>query len=278
MIKRFQAERFVVAIKTPQHQAKVFQVIFSRSDGSMFVNFPYFLNSHGLATIATVPANTTFPAEISLVSAGKVTSHLVKYSHHRDGRVHFSQHGKVKTEVIKQAVPLDKVDGHIFTVQIQGVHGFKTLTPKDMQASDVQKKLIGFEFDSDELSAVKIVGRWFSKQSLLERIEGNVVGPKIVGENTKGERVVGFALGPTPKSPLEDYTLYLSCEVIPEFSKNETELTFTGGFDSVEIVNNHAVDTSFLALSYPNSDYDNLKAKLGSIDLVTSRQLGSGKN
>jgi len=192
--------------------------------------------------------------------------------------VHFSQHGKVKTEVIKQAVPLDKVDGHIFTVQIQGVHGFKPLTLKDTQESSNQKQLIGFGFGSDELPAVKVVGRWFSKKSLLARISGNVVGPKIVGENSKGQRLIGFALGPIPQSPLEDYTLYLSCEVIPKFSENETELTFTGGFDSDEIVNNHAVDTSFLALSYPNSDYDNLKTKLGSIDLVTSRQLGNDKN
>lgn len=69
--------------------------------------------------MATMHKGQQYPTSLSLIDGGKVTSHKVKYSHHPDGRTHFSQDGKIFTKVIKSSASFDEVDGHLFTVQFQ---------------------------------------------------------------------------------------------------------------------------------------------------------------
>ena len=52
----------------------------------------------------------------------RITSHLVKYSHHVDGRAHFSQGGKILTAIKRQSMALDKQYGHIFSLLVQGLN------------------------------------------------------------------------------------------------------------------------------------------------------------
>lgn len=62
---------------------------------------------------------------LDLRDGGKVTSHLVKYAHHPDGEAHFSQTGKVLTQVRRRAMPLDGIEGHCFHDSGTGARGFR---------------------------------------------------------------------------------------------------------------------------------------------------------
>jgi hypothetical protein len=95
MIKAFEGKRFIFTIATNDQTSKIFDVMFS-SEGSIYVNFPYFKNSIGIASLVTYPAGKMHLPELSYLEGGKVTSHLVKFAYHPNGRTHFSQTGKVK--------------------------------------------------------------------------------------------------------------------------------------------------------------------------------------
>ena len=49
-----------------------------------------------------------------------------------------------------------------------------------------------------------------------------------------------------------------------------TTLTFIGGFDDVTTIHDPSRPTSMLALTYPADDADDLRSRIGSIDLPPS--------
>ena len=77
-------------------RVKAFQIVFG-GDGSLFITFPYSRHRTGILSASAIPATGTRQSQVNLEQGGKVTSHLVKYSHHTDGRAHFSQTGKIVT-------------------------------------------------------------------------------------------------------------------------------------------------------------------------------------
>jgi len=92
------SERVVCVVKVGELRAKAFQIGFER-DGSLFIHFPYFRHRIGILSSAEIPATGERKVDVSLEHGGKVTSHLIKYSHHTDGRAHFSQDGKIFTAI-----------------------------------------------------------------------------------------------------------------------------------------------------------------------------------
>lgn len=99
------SERYLITIEIEDRRYKVMKIIFGGKDGSLYVSFPYFKYSQGIVSIGTVSEGTQ-TTQVKLETAGKVTSHLVKYARHPDGRAHFSQDGKILTKITKQSVPL----------------------------------------------------------------------------------------------------------------------------------------------------------------------------
>jgi hypothetical protein len=119
-IDAIRAERVVCIIRVGELRVKAFQVFFGK-DGSLFVTFPYFRHRVGLLCSAFLPAAGTREVQVDLANGGKVASHLVKYSHHPDGRAHFSQTGKIITAIERQSIALDTQHGHMFSLMIQGL-------------------------------------------------------------------------------------------------------------------------------------------------------------
>lgn len=266
--KSFQSEKFVIKVTINNESYKIFQIIFGKKDGSLFVNFPYYQNSEGLVSLINFPGNINLPADLSLVPGGKVTSHLVKYSHHPDGRVHFSQSGKVLTKVKKQSIPLSYMEGHIFTIKLQGLNEFVKVDQKEHTKNTDKQIILNYNF-SKPPQAIKFVGRWYSRTNLIKRIKGKVTGPKVPCETDDGKKYIGFLITHPFKHIDQNYVLLLVCEEIPIIDKNrESALTFIGGFDHPDILNDLTKDTTFLALLYPASNYDELIKQIGSIDLV----------
>jgi hypothetical protein len=268
----FHSERYIVTVGIGPHRYKVLQIIFGKRDGSLFVNFPYFKHSEGLISLVTFPSGTRPTMDLSLKLGGKVTSHLVKYSHHPDGMALFSQTGRVKSAIRKQSIPLAQSEGHIFSAQLQYLRDFEVADPKKDSGTHTNKRtVLNFQFTGSEPESVKIIGRWYSSAALLTRIHGIVPKTWVPGptlcETPSGKRYLALLLAPPIGTPTQEYVLILTCEDIPRLDKQQrSALTFIGGFDSDNIVNDLSKDTTFLALSYPMSNPEELAQRLGSID------------
>ncbi len=261
------AQKFTLQLRDapdgPAH--KIAKIIFDRRDGSLFVNFPYFENSEGIVCIGTIRAGG-LPQDVSLIEEGRVTSHLVKYSHHRDGRAHFSQDGKVNTTVKKQSSPLNTYFGHLFTIQLQGLRGFEVSTGKEHDLGNVKDQPITFTVRGKEPQALKVLGYWYTKRELNRFVRGPA-GPGTTIKGKGGKARKGVLLSAPWGAPGSGAFLFVSVESIPPInSETYSQLTFLGGFDPPEIINDTNRPTSFLALSYPTREMEVLKTQIGSID------------
>lgn len=263
-VDAFRSRLIVVAVGTDTSRHKVFQVLFGR-DGSLFVTFPYFRHQTGIAASATIPGNGLNTSNVSLQIGGKITSHLVKYSHHSDGRAHFSQTGKVRTEIKKQSVPLDSQWGHIFTVHIQGLNAFKAAEVAQPLTNSHQRATISFRIPNS-LAAVKFVGRWFDVAKLpVGGTQGSVIGPGLRSQDPDGNQQNGVLVA----SPYANarHVLFVTCDPVAPMGSEPEMMLFYGGFDPRVVMDDVTKDANFLAFMYPASDAEALKALLGTVDL-----------
>ncbi len=243
--------------------------MFGKKDGSLYVNFPYFVNHEGLVSLVHFPGKIKLPTSLSLEPGGKATTHLVKYSHHPTGRAHFSQDGKVLSEIRRESVPLNKAEGHIFTTMFQGLNCFESADPVKDTGYNNKRTTLNFSFEGIEPEAIKMVGRWYRLTNLAKRVQGSVSGSLVPCQTPDGKKYWAFLLGHPYEVENKDYVLMLTCEAVPKLDKDEeSALTFIGGFDHPEIVNDTNVDTTFLAFSYPIQNREELEQKLGSIDFI----------
>jgi len=264
-LSRFQSQRFVFVVRVSGDSLKVFQVIFSDSDGSIFVNLPYTSIKHGIVSEGSLPRNVP-DAQVHLDQRGKVTSKLVKYAHHPDGRAHFSQAGKVRTEIARKSVPLKQARGHLFTLQVQGMTQFaKEKAPAPPPSR--KRTVLTFDFPTYSPLALKFTGWWYHVRELAARTNPGPVGPTVITQKPNGVRQQSFLVGPLLGKPMADYALVVSCAARPFLSTSEPLLlNFIAGFGSASALD-PLNDMSFLCASYPVSDHDSLAQRIGSIDL-----------
>jgi hypothetical protein len=265
------SERFVICAESRGIRYKLVQNAFQRRDGSVLLSFPYYEHTTGLVSLATLQPRTSV---LDLTPGGKITSHLVKYSHHPDGHAHFSQDRKVFTRVKKDALPLDELEGHLFTVQVQGLESFQALDPAEYDAVPTARKtILNFDFGDDPPQAVKIVGSIHRQESLAQRT-GRARTPRITVIDPQGFARPGFLLSTPLGRPGEGRILMLTCEGVPSLTTDEeTTLTFIGGFDPPAIVADESKPTTMLALMYPAITAEELRPRLGSIDFTTDGTL-----
>lgn len=227
-------------------------------DGSIYVMFPGFPKQSGLVGQLRIPPGPNPPLTLSLADSGRVTSHLVKYSHHPDGRAHFSQDGKVVTEIKRQAVPLALQHAHLFTVQLQGLNAGAPPRSND------KSFFLNFNLEG-EFKGLKIVC-WRYPLRLLVPIARHTPYDTPKGIVLSDGRILGGLFAAPPEGfAFDDYVLFFS----PDEWVNEQEdpcLIFLGGFDPLNQALNQSNETQFLAFLYPCSDPMALQHKLGTID------------
>lgn len=266
-LKRFQAERFIFTIQIGSVRHKICQILFGKSDGSIYVTFPYFDIKEGIASIGTFTP-LLVGSNVNLETSGKVTSNPVKYAHHPDGEAHFSQDGKVKTLIRKKSVALREVADHIFTLHAQGLSHFDVDLAEIDHQPKLKRTILNFDFKDKNPKAIKIVGRWYGWNDLIQRAQGKFMGPNVHGQTPDGKTVPMFLIGPPQGWPMEKYFLTISCEEISKLDKNrDAILLFIGGFDKPSKINDLSQASSFLCISYPVSNYEDLMERIGSIDL-----------
>jgi hypothetical protein len=226
-LQAFRSDRVIFTVQNGSETFKVLQIVFP-PDGSIFANFPYFRHRTGILASACLPQGN-YPIDINLELAGKVASHLVKYSHHPDGRVHFSQDGKVLTQIKRQGVALEKQTGHLFSVMIQGVEGFdKAVLMKDKAPPSPKRTTLNFQLDPLKPdSAIKLIVRRYELGSLQwgPQVQGKV-GPVVPTQDSDGKQLPAFVVAGT--SPETRHVLFVTCEHIPRSQLRLNHFFFTG--------------------------------------------------
>ncbi len=158
------SEKFVVALETPSGKFKLFQILCGR-DGSLFVPFPYYKHSSAQLSQETMEGGRKYPSDLTVT--GPLTMHRVKYTHHPDGEAHFSQDGKILTKIRRRANSLPAYDGHIFTVQLQGLSDFQPLKERDLSKSGRQVVCMRL---SSEPTSLKLVAHLYSATEIVKRM------------------------------------------------------------------------------------------------------------
>jgi len=250
----------IVAVSSGKRH-RIAKIIFG-PDGSIYAMFPGFTQTHGLAAQLTLTNRTSYPANLNLADYGKVTGHLVKYSHHPDGWAQFSQAGKVKTEIRKKSCPLDTYEGHLFTIQVQGLGAFNPPRSSD-KTPPITLNIEG------AVRALKIVGFRNNLSNMRTDATGPRAGRPLAMRDRDGSLRPGIAVAPPIGNPSDNFVLFLVPEEIPWLSEDQEPcLIFLGGFDERKIALDHSKDTSFLGLLYPCSDFNKLRQTAGTIDLI----------
>jgi hypothetical protein len=214
--------------------------------------------------------NFTRQGQLNLEPTGNVTSHQVKYVHHPDGEVHFSQAGKIKTSIRRKCLPLIKAEGHLFTIQLQNISSFETDPVREDHPAKQSRTTLNFKFDGNESDGIKFVARWYRPETFLHmsKVKNKRFGPNIRTQTPDNRVQIAFLIGAPSNYPLNDFLLSITCEGTQLLEKDSKSLLmFLGGFDPPEIMNDLSKPFSFLYMSYPALDYETLEKRIGSIDI-----------
>jgi hypothetical protein len=266
-MRRLQAlssDRYVIGIDCGEFVRKLFQIIPAK-DGSLYVSFPYTPFTVGRVGFLTLGANSQHG--VIFGDDAPVTWEKVKYSHHPSGAVHFSQSGRVRTDIRKSGVPFGKISGHIFTITAQGIDRYKEF-PKN-----AKKKrgsiVVAFSPPVQPAGAYKFVAHVYSERELAGRCVGSGSGLWIRCVSPSGKLLWGIMLATKFQSEHGRKFIWLVLEPVPKMcAEYEELLIFLGGFDPPEISLNPSGDTRAVMLLYPEKDCtDELLRRVGTIDL-----------
>lgn len=265
------AEKFVISGSCNDVRCQLFQIVFQKKDGSFFINFPYQPDDSSFLSKITLKAGLNYPNNINVKKGGKVTINKVKFSHHIDGRSHFSQDKKIYTKIINNAANLTDYNGHLFTLHIGGIEGFNKI-PVDHKNTNNKKTF--FDIKMSEFSNLKFIAYWYNdsylKQHLKEyNLEG---GPEMKFVRENKSVLQGVMIENTYITGRDQYYLFLGFEIDNKLTiKSTPSISFLGGFESNTISLDHKKDTSFLMLSYPtNETYSDLCDEIGTVDIEPS--------
>jgi hypothetical protein len=188
--------------------------------------------------------------------AGRIpTVNKVKYSHHPDGRAHFSQHGKVKTSIINPDSMLldDPRGGHLFTLRVQGLDDFECVSGKDRR-DHAPKRAVLQACPGHLPAAVKVICHLYPR------------GHRVFQQPRKDAFFVSSPAG----SIASRFGLTLFWQEVEPFNiGGKSGINLYGGFDRREVQESGDRSCRFLCLAYPIQNFAGLTAQFGSIDLQT---------
>jgi len=177
----------------------------------------------------------------------------------------FSQTGRVKSEIRKDAFPLNEATGHICSVQLQGLASFKQLKAKDEDPERSDRMLLGFDFPSPGPDAYRFDVHQYSYDEMEKRLEPGGTGPLLRSATSEGESIPGFLISSPEGNPRDNFFLIVKCRRTKLLDKeSEKVMTFIGGFD--QSAKDPLTSTSCLVFVYPARDVAQLKNTIGTID------------
>lgn len=207
-VRFFAAEKAVFVVGGYESHHQICQIQFNKKDGGIFVSTPYCGSGSGVVSNAVVGKGPTYT--IALDPGGKVTSHLVKLSHHPDGEVHFSQTGKVVTEIRRKSFRLVDSIGEVFALH---VYQPKQFEPLDLAQQKKDRVYLRNVFKGDFPSAITVAGQWRRKADIeanTEPLDGVVPPVTTVKHRKTAVESVVTLLGQPKGWPLRNHVLMLS--------------------------------------------------------------------
>lgn len=265
-INAYSAERYVISYRDDSVNTKIFQIAFSKSDGSIFVTLPYYKHGHGRLGQVTLSPALTYPGKLTVGSNFPVTSHYVKYTHHPSGRAHFSLSGKVRTEVGKRSVPLKEASGHLFTLMVQGFREFDHVKPTEKGSN--KRGIVPFTLHDNNVVGLKFVAYYYDQTKLAQLADFTDESVWMTGKSKDDSTVVGIVLATPFVHGEKNFSLVIMLQKIGRISKDqEVFLSLLGGFDPPAIALDHSVETSFLMCIYPTfKNFQEQVDRFGTID------------
>jgi hypothetical protein len=260
-LRHLTGEDAVVLIGSPERLYKVCHLRFS-NQGGIYVQAPYFQESDGL-----VGQLNWRPSGKGSVSASfepgwaRATSHLVKLHHPPDGNAHFSQDGKVNTEIWLKTFPLTTGRGFVFQLNMYGIEGHDYIAPD--ARLDKNRVYLPFVFNGPIPDALTVFGEWLPRRELAPQKGEPSKGPLVTYVESPGVEAQAFLLAPAGRSANSDFGLRVTGGKAPPIAKPEEPLlVLQGAWAESQSVN------ACLAFMYPAADPERSAATLGTIDRV----------
>jgi hypothetical protein len=259
------SDLYVIGVNDGGVERKLFQII-PANDGSVYASFPYLPFNRGRVGIFTFPANYDETRGVVIGHEFPFTTEKVKYSHHPSGAVHFSQTGRVQSEIRKNGVPFGLVSGHIFSVSFQSIGRFEQL---DRARKTRKRHTLIFSSPAGVEETYKFVAHVYSEREMAQRLLGTQGGPFIKTISPNGRLGWGVVLATKFVSDTGRRLILLTLERAERMRSDIQEsVTFLGGFDPLDIALDPAKETKALMFFYPDDACSTeLIQKIGTIDL-----------
>ena len=254
-------EHAVVLIGSPEKLYKVCHLRFS-NQGGIYVQAPYFQETEGL-----VGQLNWRPSGKGSVSASfepgwaRATSHLVKLHHPPDGNAHFSQDGKVNTEIWLKTFPLTTGKGYVFQLNMYGIEGHQYIGPE--AGLDKDRVHLPFVFNGPIPDALTVFGQWLPRQELLPGKGEPPRGPLVKYLESPGVEAQAFLLAPEGTSANPDSLLRVTAGKAPSIATDGKPLLLLRGAWA-----EGTPSDACLAFMYPAQDPEASARTLGTIDRV----------
>lgn len=271
------ANRFVVLFKAEGQYRKLFSVQFERRASGLgyYVHLPYFAHAQGLlANIVIEPGGG--PTQIDFRATGTTTTERLKYSHHPDGRAHFSQDDKALTRVVTNTRPLSDHGDHLFTVNFWGVDTFELAAARDLKGPKPDRAPIRFDPAEEALPASQRAGRIVGTRYTVPQrgikvddavaSRGGIVEP--VGfVRPDGTRGHGIPIFPTLHQKDEFFIMLTYKPMDRATGQDEASLTLIGGFHEPEGKDGPLTAIAIFYMDRDPAEWEELVRDRGTIDL-----------
>jgi hypothetical protein len=273
-----ESQKFVVLLNANDGDRRLFSVQFERRANGLgyYVHLPYFAHARGVLSRIVVPGPAAGPTKVDLQPAGTTTTQRVKFTHHPDGAVHFSQDGKVLTKVRTRTPPLSTYQRHLFTVNYWGLDAFETAAPKDLKGPKSDRTSVRFQVDDLSLPVSQLAGRIVAEQIGVPP-GGIDIDPKVVARGpitepiiyrrADGSRNHGIPLFPLRRQP-DDFGIILTHLPNDRSSgMDAASLVLVGGWDEPHGKQGPLTGIAIHYTDHDPAEWDKLVQARGTIDL-----------
>lgn len=248
---------------------KLFNIKFDLDRNKKFRIYiqPYLKETRGLASKCIQRPGQDTLSTLSLLPNGYAVSSLAKYSHPEDGNAHISG-GHVINRISNSSVPLSKVQAsQIFSITITNLDAYKEARGL---STDNGENIFLEDVDLDGANKILRIGGWWVHSSLVRVSEQGDIGPafpRAMGDSIRPSIMIAPDLsGQRPE--LSQH--FLLMDFVFENSPVEpADYTIMAAFDEYR---NDDDNFSFICLTYPLINYEQVSNLIGSIDYEPGRE------
>ena len=246
MIKQIQSNEIYLLLTNGDGFKKLGKLVFLTNNSVFFV-FPE-MSVPGILSESLIDRNKSDVQEVYLENGGKVTNETVKFMYHPDGNIHFSMEKRIHTKIKTKSVKLENQADCLFECFYENFGVFNNISSEDYNKYEKRGCFrLGY-------NTIPRVFRISIKRCILKNV------------NWAGAGVVFYS-----KNKEVSLTMAVSEEKNIAFNSNKPVFVFR----SIAILQQDKI--KFLAAMYhPYANYEELKKRIGTVDVGGIGELGIG--